>query len=168
MGLGDRLRDLLGPMAAVRDLARADRVAALVPPDTEYVTVGLFKILPDAWAFVGRVPGSEPYRYDFGLLPTAGDQPRGVGLLVLAGRRLSVVGAAGERWSSDVSHITDLDGHRHSGFVVLTLGPGGLAISTQSAVEVPSGASWRTVRGMTNLFSGWDTALAPHGVQVHW
>ena len=59
MGLSDWLRDLLGPMSAVRDLARTQRVAALVPKETEYITVGLFHLLPDAWAFVGGVPAAD-------------------------------------------------------------------------------------------------------------
>jgi hypothetical protein len=168
MGLGDWLRDLLGPMSAVSDLARAQRVAALVPTETEYVTVGLVHLLPDAWGFVGGVPGRGPYRYDFGLVPNTNGQPKEVGLLVLASQRLRVIGPTGERWSIEVSQLTNLDGHRHSGFVVLTREPGGIAVGNQSPVEVPPGTSWQTARRVTNVFGGWDKALAPYGVQVHW
>ena len=63
MRLIHRLREMLAPMAAVPELGRVEHVAALVPPDAEYVTGGLFTILPDARAFVGGVPGRQPYRY---------------------------------------------------------------------------------------------------------
>jgi hypothetical protein len=52
--------------------------------------------------------------------------------------------------------------------VVLTRSGGGIAVSTQTPVEVPTGASWRTVSGMTNLFSGWDEVLTKYGVRSHW
>lgn len=99
--------------------------------------------MPDAWAFVGGVPGSGLYRYDFGSVPNTDGQPKEVGLQVLASQRLRVVGSTGERWSINVSQLTDLGGHRHSGCVVLTREPGGLAVGNQSPVEAPPGTSAR-------------------------
>jgi hypothetical protein len=168
MGLIDRLRALIGPMADVSELARAARVAALVPPTSEYVTIGQFAVLPDARAFVGGVPGRQPYRHDVGLVPHRREEAREVGLLVLAEHRLRVMTATGERWSVPVDQITDLDGHRHSGFVVITRGGPGIVLSTPSPVQVPPGVAWRTVGGVTNAFGGWDRVLAPYGTQVHW
>ena len=168
MRLIHRLREMLAPMAAVPELGRAEHVAALVPPDAEYVTGGLFTILPDARAFVGGVPGRQPYRYKIGGPPGPESTPMEAGLLVLRGQRLSVLDRNGERWSVEASEITDLDGHRHSGFVVLTRNGPGLALSWQSPVEVPPGARWRTVPGMTNALSGWDKVLRPFGAAVHW
>lgn len=167
MGWADRLRGLLGPLTAGSGLGRVECTSALVPVEAEYVTLGQVRLLPDARAFVGGTPGSQPYRYDFGLTP-AQTEPDPYGLLVLAGRRLRVIGPAEELWSTAVEHITDLDGHRHGGFVVLTHGQQGLAVSTQVPVEVPPGARWRTMRGMTNLFGGWDELLAPYGARIHW
>ena len=167
MRLIHRLIEALAPMAAVPQLARAEQVAAVVPPDAEYVTAGLFLLLPDALGFVGGVPGRQPYRRAFGRLPVPADPPEEAGFLVLRGQRLSVLDRSGERWGVDPSRITDLDGHRHSGFVIITEEGPGVALSFQCGVEVPPGARWRTVRGMTNLFSDWDEVLRPFGPRVH-
>ena len=83
-------------------------------------------------------------------------------------QRLRVLDLGGERWSVDPSQITDLDGHRHSGFVIITRDGHGLALSWQSPVHVPPGARWRSVPGMTNVFSGWDEVLRSFGARVHW
>lgn len=168
MGLRDWLRHFFGQMVAIPGLASAERVAALIPADAEYVTVGPVLVLLDARAFVAGSPGRGPYGRDLGFVPDGDGQRQEISLLVLAGRRLCVISPAGERWSSDVSLITDLDGHRRSGFVVLTRSGGGIAVSTQTPVEVPTGASWHTVSGMTTLFSGWDEVLAKYGVRSHW
>ncbi len=168
MRLVQRFREMLGPMAAVPQLARADQVAAVVPPDAEYVTAGLFLILPDALAFVGGVPGRQPYRHQFGRPPVPASPPDEAGLLVLRGQRLSLLDRSGERWGVDASRITDLDAHRHTGFVVITRDGSGLALSWQSPVEVPPGARWRSAGRMTNSVSGWDEVLEPFGARVHW
>ena len=168
MRLLHRLLEVLAPMAAVPQLAHAEQVAAVVPPDAEYVTAGLFQVLPDARGFVGGVPGRQPYRYAYGGPPVPDSRPDQAGLLVLRGQRLSVLDLDGERWSVDPSQITDLDGHRHSGFVIITRDGPGLALSWQSPVPVPPGARWRSVPGMTNVFSGWDEVLRPLGARVHW
>ncbi len=168
MRLIQRLIEALASMAAVPQLVRTAQVAAVVPPDAEYVTAGLFLLLPDALGFVGGVPGRQPYRPAFGRLPPPAGPPEEAGLLVLRAQRLSVLDRSGERWGVDPARITDLDGHRHSGFVVITEDGPGVALSFQSGVEVPLGARWRTVRGMTNAFSGWDEVLRPFGPRVHW
>ena len=168
MRLIQRLLEALAPMGAVPQLARAEHVAAVVPPDAEYVTAGLVKLLPDALDFVGGVPGQQPYRHAFGGLPVTDSRPDEAALLVLRGQRLSVLDRGGERWGVDCSRITDLDAHRHNGFVVITRDGPGLALSFQSGVEVPPGARWRTVQGMTNAFSDWDEVLRPFGPRVHW
>jgi hypothetical protein len=167
MGLTSRLRAMLGTLGSGPELARAERVAALIPADSEYVTLGTFQVLPDARAFVGGTPGTAPYRYDFGPAPSADALVQEVGLLVLAGRRLRLVDSSGERWSVDCAQLTDLDGHRHSGFVVVTSAVDGLAVGIQTPVEVPPGVAWRTVGRVSNVFGGWDQALSPYGVHVH-
>jgi hypothetical protein len=166
MGGRDYLRRLLGPVSAVPELARADRVSALVPPDARYVTVGLYAIVPDG--LVGHEPLRGPYRREFGALPNAEHQPQLAGLLMLAGDRLSVMSEAGEQWSAHVEDLTDLDAHRQSGFVIVTRGTDNLVMTTQGPVETPPGASFRTVPRMTNMMSGWDKILEPYGVHVHW
>ncbi len=168
MRLIQRLLEALAPMAAVPQLARAEHVAAVVPPDAEYVTVGLVKLLPDALGFVGGVPGQQPYRRVFGTPPVTDSRPEDAALLVLRGQRLSVLDRGGERWGVDCFQITDLDAHRHNGFVVITRDGSGLALSFQAPVEVPPGARWRTVQGMTNVYSGWNEVLRPYGPRVHW
>ena len=81
---------------------------------------------------------------------------------------MSVLDRSGERWGVDPARITDLDGHWHTGFVIITGDGPGVALSFQSGVDVPPGARWRTVRGMTNSFSAWDEVLRPYGPRVHW
>lgn len=168
MRLIQRLREALVPMTAAHQLTGAEQVRAVVPPDAVYVTAGLYLVLPDALAFVGGVPGRQPYRRKFGAPPAAPDSPERPGLLVLRGQRLSVLDHSGERWGVDASRITDLDAHRHTGFVVITRDGPGLALSWQSPVEVPPGAMWRSAGRMTNSVSGWDAVLKPFGARVHW
>ena len=166
MGARDYLRRLLGPVSAVPELARAARVADLVPADARYVTVGLYAVVPDG--VVGDEPLRGHYRREFGALPNAEHQPQLAGLLVLAGDRLSVMSEAGEQWSARVEDVTDLDAHRQSGFVIVARGADYLVVTTQGPVETPPGATFRTVPGITNVVSGWDKVLAPYGVRVHW
>src|SRR4051794_34979242 len=107
MRWADRIREALGSVSAVPELARADRVGSLVPVDATYVTLGRFAVLADARAFVGGTPGQAPYRYTFGRPPTQDEEPGDVGLLVLAGGRLRVIDATGEPWSVEAAQVTD-------------------------------------------------------------
>ncbi len=168
MSLRGRLSGLLGAATAVPALARAESVAALVPAGADYVTMGQFAVLADARGFIGGDPGSGGYRRDIGLVPSGDALPREAGLLVLAGGRVSLVAADGERWSAAATDLTDLDAHRHSGFVLVTRGGSGLVVTPQAPVEVPAGATWRTIGRVTNAVGGWDKQLAPYGVTVHW
>ena len=74
----------------------------------------------------------------------------------------------GERWSCEAAEVTDLDAHRHSGFVVVARGPSGLIVSPQTPVQVPPEVSWRTLGRVTNAVGGWDRVLKPFGTIVHW
>lgn len=169
MPLGSWLRDLLGDSAtAVPALGRAERVAALVPSGTDYVTVGLFEVLADAREFIGGEPGKGRYAREFGLTPGQANQPREAGLLVLAGSRLSVVAEEGERWSVDVAQVADLDAHRFSGFVVIARDGSGVVVTQQVPVERSPTGAWRTAGRVLNAFSGWDKLLAPYGAHIHW
>jgi len=165
MGLFQSLARFFGQMGAVADLARADEVAKLVPKDAKYVTAGLIAVLADVRAFNGGEAGAGRYGRDLSYLP------RGMGqetaLLVLAAETLRVIDKQGCRWSCAVGDILALDGHRRSGFLVMTRGREGLAASQQTPVETPPGTEFRTVTGMTNIFSGWDRVLAPFGVEQY-
>ncbi len=165
MGFTESMRRFFGQMAAVPDMARAEVVAHLVPAGARYVTVGPIAVLPDVRAFNGGEPGAGPRGLDLGYLPAGFRQE--VALLVLTGDRLLVVGRSGPRWECETGHLIAVDGGRRGGFLVFTRGPQGLAVGQQTPVQVPPGASFGTVRGMTTIFSGWDTMLAPYGVQRH-
>ncbi len=136
-----------------------------VPAGARYVTVGPVAVLPDVRAFNGGEPGDSPYGHDLGYLPKEYGQE--IALLVLLPDRLAVAGAQGVRWSCDVTHVTALDAHRRGGFLVFTARAEGLAVGQQTPVPVPPGAGFTTISGMTNVFSGWDRALAPYGVPHH-
>ncbi|WP_375422858.1 hypothetical protein [uncultured Friedmanniella sp.] len=165
MGLRESLRQLIGQVGGVSELARVDRVAALVPTDAEYVTVGPLLVLADAVTFIGGPPGHGPFGRSLAVLPEIAGQAPELSLLVLAGRRLRVISPGGERWSCSAADVTDLDGRRDTGFVLVTRDGGGLAVAHQSPVQVPAGASWRTVRGVTTLFSGWNDILSRYGAR---
>jgi hypothetical protein len=152
-------------MGAVPELARADVVASVVPVDARYVTLGPIAVLPDVRSFNRGEAGRGWYGRDLGYLPAGSRQE--IALLVLTGDRLAVVERAGLRWSSDIAQVTALDGHRRGGFLVFTSTAEGLAVGQQTPVQVPPGARFATVRGMTNVFSGWDQMLAPFGVERH-
>src|SRR5690349_13063512 len=128
MGLRESFKRFFGQMGDVHELARGDRVAGLVPDDASYVTVGPVAVLPDARAFNGGDAGRAGYGRDLGYLPEGQGLQQHVALLVLAGRRLRVIEAAGERWSVDANQVTDLDGHRRGGFIVFTRQMAGLAV----------------------------------------
>ncbi|GAB1690657.1 hypothetical protein [Krasilnikovia sp. M28-CT-15] len=162
MKFTESLKRFFGEMATVPDLARSGTVAALVPADAQYVTVGPIAVLPDVRAFNRGAPGTR-YGRDLGYLRSGTGQQ--IALLVLTRDQLVVIGSAGLRWSCQLTEVTDLDGHRKGGFLVFTSRPEGLAVGQQTPVQVPPGAGFRTVHGMTNLFSGWDAALAPFGVR---
>jgi hypothetical protein len=168
MKLPDSLKRLFGQLAAVSELARADRVAALVPNDAQYVTVGAIAVLADARQFNGGEPGRAAYGRDLSHVPQRDGLRQDIALRVLTRAQLLVIEASGVRWSTDIAQVTDLDGHRRSGFLVFTRATDGLAVGQPTPVEVPPGAEFRTIRGMTNLFGGWDEVLAPFGVQRHW
>lgn len=168
MGWGERLATFFSPMAQAPSLAAADTVRRLVPGSAEYVTAGPVVVLPDAAAFVGGPPGQGGQGRDLGAVPDQGAGPQQLALLVLAGRRLCAIAEQGEVWSTDVRAVTALDAHRRSGFVIFLRDGSGLAVGTQTPVQVPSGASFSTVRGVTNALSGWDTVLEPYGVQRFW
>ncbi|MFI7600937.1 hypothetical protein [Actinoplanes sp. NPDC049681] len=153
-----------GQMSEVGAMAKADVVASLVPADALYVTIGPIAVLPDVWAFNGGERGSV-YGKDLGYLPASYRQE--IAYLVRTPDRLMVIERSGPRWSCGIDRITDLDGHRRGGFLVWTSGREGLAVGPQTPVEVPPGASFRTPRGMMNLFIGWDQELMPYGVRRH-
>jgi hypothetical protein len=165
MRLGATLKRFFGQMGEVSDLARADRVASLVPDGARYVTVGPITVLPDVRAFNEGEPGQARRGVDLGYLPARFRQE--IALLVLTRDRLAVVERPGLYWSCDLTRVTDLDGRRAGGFLVFTSGVEGVAVGPQTPVEVPPGAGFGTVSGRTNLFGGWDEALAPHGVRRH-
>src|SRR4051794_24101165 len=152
-------------MGDVSQLAAADVVASLAPPDARYVTVGPVAVIPDVRSFNHGEPGSGRYGRDLGYLPAALGQE--IALLVLTHDRLAVIERSGERWSRKAREVTHLDGRRRGGFLMFTSYPDGLAVGQQTPVELPPGAEFETVRGMTNLFTGWDPALAPFGAQTH-
>jgi hypothetical protein len=165
VSIADTLRRFFGQIGAVPEMARADRVASLVPANARYVTVGPIAVLPDVRSFNGGPPGEARRGTDLGYLPASYRQE--IALLVLTGDRLIVAGPAGPRWSCKPARVTDLDGRRAGGFLIFTTGPDGLAIGSQTPVAVPPGAGFRTLSGMTNLFSGWDTELGRYGARVH-
>jgi hypothetical protein len=163
VGLFHSLTRFFGQIGAVADLASGDEVAKLVPDEAQYVTAGLIAVLADIRAFNGGEAGAGRYGRDLSYLPR--DVGQEIALLVLAAGRLVVIDKQGCRWSCVAGDITALDGHRRSGFLVMTRGPEGLAVSQQTPVETPPGARFQTVRGMTNIFSGWDQVLTPFGVE---
>ncbi|MEU7903746.1 hypothetical protein [Actinoplanes sp. NPDC049118] len=164
MDIAGFFKRFFGQMAALPEMARSDTVASLVPTDAQYVTVGPIAVLPDVWQFNNGAPGTV-YGRDLGYLPAKYHQE--IAYLVRTHDRLAVIERAGPRWSCPTVHITDLDGHRGGGFLVFTRGAEGLAIGPQSPVQVPPGYSFRTVRGVTNLFLGWDSELTPFGIRRH-
>src|SRR4051812_5158001 len=149
MGLADTLRRFFGQMGAVSEIARADLVGSLVPADARYVTVGPIAVLPDVRSFNHGEPGQARRGTDLGYLPASFRQE--IALLVLTADRLMVVQRTGPQWSRELGRITDLDGRRRSGFLVFTTESDGLAVGTQTPVQIPAGAGFRTVSGMTNL-----------------
>jgi hypothetical protein len=163
--LGATFKRFFGQMGAVADLARSDMVTSLVPADAQYVTVGPIAVLPSVRLFRGGEAGGSRYGRDLGYLPAGARQE--ICLLVLTPDRLTVLERSGVRWSSDIAAVTDLDGHRRGGFLVYTSRSDGLAVGQQTPIEVPPGARFRTVAGMTNVFCGWDEVLAPFGVKRH-
>ncbi|MEV4638733.1 hypothetical protein AB0J80_15415 [Actinoplanes sp. NPDC049548] len=153
-----------GQIGELREMAKADVVASLVPADALYVSIGPIAVLSDVWAFNGGKPGAV-YGQDLGYLPARYRQE--IAFLVHTPHRLAVIERSGPRWSIPISQITDLDGHRRGGFLVWTNSREGLAVGPQTPVEVPPGASFRTPGGMMNLFIGWDAELMPYGVRRH-
>ncbi|MET8151826.1 hypothetical protein ACIBSW_16850 [Actinoplanes sp. NPDC049668] len=164
MKLAEFFKRFFGQMGAVSDLARSDTVVSLVPVDAQFVTVGPIAVLPDVRSFNRGEPGSV-YGVDLGYLPAKYQQE--IALLVRTHDRLAVIERSGPRWSCPINHITDLDGHRRGGFLVFTSRPEGLAVGSQTPVQIPPGASFRTVHGVTDLFRGWDQELTPFGIRRH-
>lgn len=164
MGLKSLLERFFGQMSQVTALADLESVSRLVPPSAQYVTSGPVAVLEDVAGFNHGPPGQGRQGRDLGYL---GAQQH-VALLLLADQRLRVVGPSGELWSCQVASITDLDAHRDAGFLVFLQDNTGLAVGTQTPVQVPPGFTFATSRRMTNALSGWDEVLAPYGVARHW
>ena len=163
------LTRFFGQLGAVSELAEIQSVARLVAPDSIYVTVGPITALPDALAFIGGAPGAGPMGADLGWVQSRSRHLHTeVGLLMLRPNHLEAINERGAFWTAPVADVSDLDGHRRSGFVVVTRSGSGLAIGTQTPVEIPPGAHWRTTSGWTNAFSGWDAELGRYGVRTHW
>ena len=165
MSLRNRWRDLLGSSRSARQLGRLEAVQSLVPPSATYVTAGLWTVVRDGQ--VGGLAVEGRYRYDVGPAPHGPAEPMPAGLLVLTPDRLCVVDEQGVRWSVHPSEVTALDAHRHTGFAVLTRGPEDLLVSHQTRVRT-TGPHMRTAPRISNAVSGWDAALASHGVTVRW
>ncbi len=157
-----------GYAAGTAALATAERVAGLVPPDAVYVTASAVMPLDDAQHFQGGAPGDHGYGDDLDYIPVHHGVRQERALLVLARGRLLVISADGERWSRRVAALTDLDGHRRSGFVLIAADGSGIAAATPTPVQVPAGARFRTVPPVSSAFGGWNAVLAEHGVRVHW
>lgn len=161
--IGRWLDRFLGQMSQVGELATAAEVARLVPPTAEYVSCGPVRVVPDVVAFNRGAAGRGRQGRDLGFL----DEQQRIALLVLADDRLRVIESTGESWSRAVRTLTDVDAHRGGGFLVFCDDGSGLAVGTQTPVQLAPGSSTDTPRGMTNAFSGWDAVLAPYGVQRH-
>jgi hypothetical protein len=165
VGLREAWGRLLGERDEAQELVAPTRLAALVPCGATYVTVGAVRVVADVRALLGAAPGSRRLQSRVGPMPDV--EPMAQALLVLDGERLRVINDREEIWSAEVTQITDLDAHQHSGFVVVTRRPDGLLVGFQQAARAHPGTEWCTVGRLTNAVSGWDAQLQPYGVRTH-
>lgn len=165
MGFITELKRFFSEMIEVSKMAHADAATRQIPDDAQYVSVGPILVLGDVDSFLHRTKGFQK----LGFLPemmhfAAPGYGQQIYYLVINSNSLMLVREGAVQYTTPISAIAEAQAYLRGGFVISLANGQGLAVATQTPVTIPPGATYSTVSGVTNIFSGWDKELTARGV----
>lgn len=166
MSFFSELKRFFSEFSEVPAMAKVDEVARQVPQNVMYVTIGPALVLADAASFLYKTAKNQ----NLGYLPevahfAAPGYSQKIYYLAHDGANIMLIREGGIQFATPIANISEVKAYMRGGFVVSLHDGRGLAVATQTPINVPPNATYRTVSGMTNAFSGWDNELAPLGVK---
>ncbi len=146
-------------------MARAKAEIRQIPNGATYVTIGPALVLGDVAGFLRQTQSHQ----SLGFLPemmhfAAPGYSQHIYYLVLNDADLMLIRDGEAKFSTPISSITNAQAYLGGGFVLSLATGQGLALATQTPVTIPAESTYRTVSGMSNIFSGWDKELSQYGV----
>lgn len=159
------LKRLFSQMPELPRMARAEATSRGIPSSAKYVTIGPVLVLGDVLSFLYQTKGHQR----LGFLPemmkfAAPGYSQRIYYLVLDETNLMLTRDGSIQFSTPISTISEAVAYLGGGFVVSFTNGQGLAVATQTPVTIPPNATYRTVSGITNNFSGWDKELLVYGI----